>query len=198
MPTMGYHNHGVGMQSMPLMGHDDGGFHFGNMMGGMDMGGGMSGGMGGGMGGAVNGGMGGGGMGGDDISSLLQGIEGGQINPHHIRYGETVHAHASDKPGHANPVSPAEASARAKQVQKDAQLKHQEKLKKLKTRLAALKQKLEELQEEQSKKSQNANSPKAKRKEAIKKLLIKNLKLAALIASKEIQLEEAKENGEYK
>jgi len=74
-------------------------------------------------------------------------------------------------------------------------MEHQEKLKKLKGRLAALKQKLVELQEEQSKKSQNANSPKAKRKEAIKKLLIKNLKLAAVIASKEIQLEEAKESA---
>lgn len=176
------------MQSMPLTGQDTGGYDgFGSMMGGM----GMNGGMGGGMSSNMGGGMG-------DISSLLQGMEGGQFNSHHIRYGETVHAHASDKPGNSSPVSPAEAGARAKQVQKDAEQKHQEKLKKLKTRLAALKQKLEELQEEQSKKSQNANSPKAKRKEAIKKLLIKNLKLAALIASKEIQLEEAKESGKRK
>ena len=183
MPAAGYHDNNGGMQTMPLMDHDAGGFDgFGNMLSGMNMGGGM------------NGGMGGGGYGGEDMSNPLHGM-GGPFNAQHIRIGETVRAHASDKPGHSSPVSLAEAGARAKQVQKEAESKHEEKLKKLKGRLAALKQKLEELQEEQSKKSQNADSPKAKRKEAIKRLLIKNLKLAAVIASKEIQLEEAKESG---
>ena len=65
----------------------------------------------------------------------------------------------------------------------------------LRHRLKILREKLEELTEEQSKKSHSVDSPAGKRKEAIKKLLIKNLKLAALIASKEIQLEEAKESG---
>ena len=56
-------------------------------------------------------------------------------------------------------------------------------------------QKLAQLEEEQAKKSTsntNDESPKASRNNAIKRLLIKNLKLAAMIASKEIQLEEAR------
>ena len=50
------------------------------------------------------------------------------------------------------------------------------------------------LQAEQAKKSTSNtnNDPKESRNDAIKKLLIKNLKLAAMIASKEIQLEETK------
>ncbi|XP_065051930.1 uncharacterized protein LOC135681402 [Rhopilema esculentum] len=168
MPSMGYHGHQSGMQSMPsLLGGD---------LSGLD-----------GLSGMMNGG---GGMGG-----LLQGMGGGQINPMHIQPGVTVHAHASDKPGSSSPVSPAEASKTAKQAQRVNEQEHQKKLKRLKTRLQTLRKKLEELQEEQSKKSHSVNSPTGRRKEAIKKLLIKNLKLAALIASKEIQLEEAKESA---
>lgn len=58
-------------------------------------------------------------------------------------------------------------------------------------------EKLTELEDEQAKKSTSNknNDPKQARNDAIKKLLIKNLKLAALIASKEIQLEEEKSRG---
>ena len=147
----------------------------------------------------LGGGMGGN-MGGEIGFGTGNGFQGpysgpGEFSEQNIRPGQIVHVHASDKQGPQNPVSLADASKPAIKAQDKARMEHQEKLKKLKGRLAALKQKLVELQEEQSKKSQNANSPKAKRKEAIKKLLIKNLKLAAVIASKEIQLEEAKESG---
>ena len=178
---------------MPLMTHDVndglGGILDGINMGGMHMGGGMGGAMGGGMGGDMGFGMGGG------FGGSYQGAGEDQFKEQNIRPGGIVHVHASDKQGPSNPVSLADASKPAIKAQDKARLEHQQKLKKLKGRLAALKQKLVELQEEQSKKSQNADSPKAKRKEAIKKLLIKNLKLAAVIASKEIQLEEAKESG---
>jgi len=55
-------------------------------------------------------------------------------------------------------------------------------------------QKINQLTDEQSKKSSSPddNDPRKTRNNAIKKLLIKNLKLAAMIATKEIQLEEAK------
>ena len=63
--------------------------------------------------------------------------------------------------------------------------------------LPAFSEKLKNLEEEQSKKSSSNknNDPKTARNDAIKKLLIKNLKLAAMIASKEIELEEAKGKG---
>ncbi len=173
----------------------------GNLMGTMGMNG--MGGMGGGaaMNGAGMGGGGGmgngGGMGGGGMSGLSMDGYGNMMGPHgmHIETGATIHAHASDKPGNSRPISPAEASRPAKQALRLQQEDHKKKVKKLKERLNTLRQKLTELEEEQSKKSHNVNSPAAKRKEAIKKLLIKNLKLAALIASKEIQLEEAKESG---
>ncbi len=140
-----------------------------------------------------------GGMGGMGGTGGAGGIDGyGNMMGHHglpIEPGVTVHAHASDKPGHSQPISPAEASKPAKQVQQVQKVRHEEKLRKLKQRLNNLKDKLNELEEEQSKKSHDINSPAAKRKDAIKKLLIKNLKLAALIASKEIQLEEEKQSG---
>ena len=55
-------------------------------------------------------------------------------------------------------------------------------------------QKINQLEEEQSKKSTSTDDhdPRRARNGAIKKLLIKNLKLAAMIATKEIQLEETK------
>ena len=56
-------------------------------------------------------------------------------------------------------------------------------------------EKLAQLEDEQAKKSTsntNEESPKASRNNAIKRLLIKNLRLAAMIATKEIELEEAR------
>ena len=182
MPAAGYYQHNGQMQTM---GHEGGGYdRYGNMMNGINIGG------------MTNGGIEGG-FEGDETSNMLQGIAGGQTGVQHIGYGETIRVHASDNTHNSDQVSQTQAKQKAEQVQKNTQLKHEAKLKKLKGRLAALKQKLEELQEEQSKKSQNVDSPKARRKEAIKRLLIKNLKLAAVIASKEIQLEEAKESGKW-
>lgn len=110
----------------------------------------------------------------------------------------TVHVHASDKPGHKNsPPPPEQSRAVAQQAQEIAMKQHKAKLAKLKKRLALLREKLTELEDEQAKKSTSnkSNDPKQARNDAIKKLLIKNLKLAALIASKEIQLEEEKSRG---
>jgi len=108
----------------------------------------------------------------------------------------TVHVHASDKPlshKETSPVYPEESRAVAQQAQNNAMKQHKLKLSKLKKRLALLRQKLTELEEEQSKKStQKNNDPKETRKDAIKRILIKNLKIAAMIASKEVQLEESK------
>lgn len=60
----------------------------------------------------------------------------------------------------------------------------------------SLSQKINQLEDEQSKKSTSASTdeknPRKVKNNAIKRLLIKNLRLAAMIASKEIQLEEAK------
>lgn len=110
----------------------------------------------------------------------------------------TVHVHASDKPGHKDaPPPPEQSRAVAQQAQEIAMKQHKAKLAKLKKRLALLREKLTELEDEQAKKSTSNknNDPKQARNDAIKKLLIKNLKLAALIASKEIQLEEEKSRG---
>lgn len=108
----------------------------------------------------------------------------------------TVHVHASDKPMNHNEPNmnlPEESRAVAQQAQNNAMKQHKLKLSKLKKRLALLRQKLTELEEEQSKKSTQKNpDPKETRKDAIKRILIKNLKIAAMIASKEVQLEESK------
>ena len=120
------------------------------------------------------------------------------MSPLHFRPGQTVHAHASDKPSGTDEktsASPDVAAQNANERQKEAQREHKEKLVKLKHRLKDLREKLSQLEAEQAKKSHNLNNPAAKRKDAIKKLLIKNLKLAAMIATKEIQLEEAKASG---
>ena len=165
---MGYH--GMDMQQMPPS--------LSNLMSGMD-------GYGANMAGMGNG---------------MTNMEGMQQNGHSWRPvtpGITVHTHVTDNPSSSPPVSSAQAAAKAAEMSRKQQAMHADKLRRLKLRLVKLKKGLSNLEEEQSKKSHNANSPAAKRKDAIKKLLIKNLKLAALIASKEIQLEEAKVNGEF-
>ncbi|XP_047137842.1 uncharacterized protein LOC100211549 isoform X1 [Hydra vulgaris] len=105
----------------------------------------------------------------------------------------TVHAHASDKQD-KTPPSLEETRQTAMQVQETAARHHRKKLARLKKRLQQIRLKLQMLQAEQAKKSTSNtnNDPKESRNDAIKKLLIKNLKLAAMIASKEIQLEETK------
>lgn len=112
----------------------------------------------------------------------------------------TVHVHASDKSSKqsAQPANPVVSQNIADHVQQEANKDHKQKLTKLKTRLKALRLKLVQLEEEQAKKSTsntNEDNPKTSRNNAIKRLLIKNLKLAAMIATKEIQLEEAKGRG---
>ncbi|XP_066935905.1 putative lysozyme-like protein [Clytia hemisphaerica] len=109
-----------------------------------------------------------------------------------------VHQHASDKQG-TSKVGSAHlslaATKNAQKVHQDQQNDHNKKLVMLRQRLKLLDKKIVQLEDEQAKKSTSTadeHSPRKARNNAIKSLLIKNLKLAAMIATKEIQLEETK------